>query len=646
MQSFMRKHRKLLLIIIILTIGLPMLFFGLPEFWAAAKGSNEPVLAKVGDIPIYEEQYSQALQRQAQMMSQGATPPTIQELSASGAAQKVLQDLVDQALFTHEVEARDFSINEDFANDQLREESIFKKEDGTFDKEAYNSWVKTMEERGVNWNDVRRSVQDGVARQVFVKAISAPAARILESDIEKELADNSTKIRMKYVAIEPPAEVTEEEIQKQYSDNKERYKTEDKRVAEFVAVPLTPAAPEKAAEIVRQAREGADFAGLITAHSDSAEQNAGDLGWLSQADLAQPHRQVLGTLAPGEVSDPVYGPGGYFIYKVLEKRPNPDSGAEEVHAQQIFLRTELTPEERTAKEKQASDLLEKAKEGGDLAAAAQAAGLQVQTSDPFDFSSMSLRQVDTTDTRQFVSGLGSVAAGEFAPVINGRSNLFVAKVKEVQPGTIPPLEEVRERAKTDALMAKKQTPEYQQKLKVLADRITAEVKSVDEIPAKFPELNAQVKESSEFTKKDYLFQDQLYLSTPEVYDAIGHGDIGTMGGPFKDFQGTTYFVQLSQKTPPTDEEKAKWADERKTIAERQKMMNERDLIEDYQLDMRQRLTQQVPISIDQERLARILGHDQAETGATTATEGESAATESAPAPAETTETPAEAPAEG
>ena len=609
MQTFMRKHRKLLLVIIILTIGIPMLFFGLPAFWHGAQGGAQGrVLATVGKVPIYEEQFMQALQQRAAAMAQGGTPASIEELDQAGVAGEILQQLIDQALFTHEIEQRKFSINEDFADERLREDSMFLNSEGQFDIETYNDWVRTMSDHKVNWNEIRRSVQENVARQVFVNTLSAPAGRVLDSQIEEELRDSSTKIRMRYAAVAPPVDVTEEELRTYFEENLDQFRGVPQRVAAYAAISLRPEVPEIAADLIRQAREGADFAALAEEHSAAQTGDGGALDWLGAEAQELEHRAPVFELAVGEVSDPVPGPGGYFIYKVEEERQNEETAAREVFARQIFLQALLSEEQREARNAQAQAVLASAQESGDLAAAAQEAGLELRQSAPFDMAS-ELAEIPREDFRPFVLGLGNVEEGAFAPVISGLANLYVAQVTEVREGAAPAFEDAQEQVRERVIAQKKMSPEYQAEAQAFHERVKAAANSLEEIAAKFPELNLEIKESSEFSKRDFLFQDELYLSTPEIYAAIAHGEPGKLSGPYMDFRGEGYFVELSQVIPPTEEQMAAWPAERESLRERFMMMAERDLLEDYQLDMRQRLMLEVPISINQERLAVILRRD-------------------------------------
>jgi peptidyl-prolyl cis-trans isomerase SurA len=77
---------------------------------------------------------------------------------------------------------------------------------------------------------------------------------------------------------------------------------------------------EQAAEIVAAARSGKDFAELVKQHSQAASADRGGLvDGLSVEDMSPIILQVLDSLEPGEVSDPVLMPRAVMVLKLLEK---------------------------------------------------------------------------------------------------------------------------------------------------------------------------------------------------------------------------------------------------------------------------------------------------------------------------------------
>lgn len=80
---------------------------------------------------------------------------------------------------------------------------------------------------------------------------------------------------------------------------------------------------ELARDIVTQLRDGADFAELAGQYSDDAmsRTNGGSFGAVSQSSTQypSPFRQAVLALEPGQVSDPIRLPTGFYIAKVTGK---------------------------------------------------------------------------------------------------------------------------------------------------------------------------------------------------------------------------------------------------------------------------------------------------------------------------------------
>lgn len=123
--------------------------------------------------------------------------------------------------------------------------------------------------------------------------------------------------------------------------------SEEFRLASIV-IPLSDgASPEEiqtaerqTRQIYQQLRSGADFTEL--AMSRSAGETAlegGEIGWRKAAQLPPAFAEMLGRLPTGGISEPVRTPGGFMIFKVLEKRGG--SGAQirdEVHVRHILIK--------------------------------------------------------------------------------------------------------------------------------------------------------------------------------------------------------------------------------------------------------------------------------------------------------------------
>lgn len=114
----------------------------------------------------------------------------------------------------------------------------------------------------------------------------------------------------------------------------------------LVAFPSNPSPAQakatlaKSEQILAKLRKGANFAATAVAESAGPHAlNGGDIGWLKGADLPTMFSDVVPSMTPGGISDPIEGPDGYHIVKLIASRqPQQQSMKTEYHVEQIMLR--------------------------------------------------------------------------------------------------------------------------------------------------------------------------------------------------------------------------------------------------------------------------------------------------------------------
>ncbi|HPO13256.1 MAG TPA: peptidyl-prolyl cis-trans isomerase [Candidatus Hydrogenedentes bacterium] len=640
MQDLMRKHKRAILVFMLLFMIVPFVFFfGIPSS-AYVKNkqqqfSEKAMIGKVGGVPLYAQEFRGYLDQLAERQGRGGERPNYQELDKSGEAEKVLKQMVDSALITLAEKKRKFDVANSLAAEQMKKWRIFQDDNGKFNPESWNEWVK--QSKNQDWKALYADQKERISRRVYMDMLMASAGRVLDKDIQKKVEDNYTKIQIKYAKIDPKVEPTEEDIQKQYDDNKETYKTPDTRVVEYVSLSLDPPMPQKALDLVKQAREGADFAKLADENSDLKQQNGGDMGWQSMRDNEPEFRKPLFDLKAGEISDPILGFNSYYIFKVEEERTNEENQKREVHARQIMIKSELPKEEHEKLNDKAKAISDKAKEMKDFPAVAKEYSLEIKRTGPFTKESEEIENFPKNDVRQFRMAFEEQMDDNPYKVVAARSNIYVAHMMGLTPGIIPALADIKDKVREDTIEALKQKDEYKNKVKDYAKKIEEKATSLAQINELFPELAVEIKESSEFTAKDYLFKEQMYVPPTDIFSEVGHGEPGTFGGPLTDYQGNTFFVELLKRTPPAEEDKAKWDEDRKKLRDTETRQAENAILEDYLADMRERTLPQVSFTTNQAMIDEILGRNQPNEAEGEGTgEGEPAkegeAASSAPAP--------------
>ena len=115
-----------------------------------------------------------------------------------------------------------------------------------------------------------------------------------------------------------------------------------------ILIPVSSSAPtaevtrarEKAEQLVKQIRGGADFRRLAIANS--AGQNAlsgGDLGWRKTVELPTLFSDALNGLQVGDVTDPFRSDAGFHILKIHDERGSTEQVVEQTKVRHILIKT-------------------------------------------------------------------------------------------------------------------------------------------------------------------------------------------------------------------------------------------------------------------------------------------------------------------
>ena len=173
------------------------------------------------------------------------------------------------------------------------------------------------------------------------------------ADFEKALksADVTEKELMEYTRkdivinnliqaeVAPKVTVSDDEAKKFYDDNIERFKQEESVRASHILMGVDQKASaeekqkakEKAEDILKKLKEGADFAELAKKESTCpSSAQGGDLGFFNKGQMVPSFEAAAYSLKPGELSGVVETQFGYHIIKTTEKKEATTTKFEEV----------------------------------------------------------------------------------------------------------------------------------------------------------------------------------------------------------------------------------------------------------------------------------------------------------------------------
>lgn len=229
-------------------------------------------------------------------------------------------------------------------------------------------------------------------------------------------------------------------------------------------------AEAKARDIVRQAREGADFSQLAITHSDSPRAlEGGDLGWRRGNALPTLFADAVPRMQAGDVSEPINASGGLHIVKLMDKR-GATAGAlvRETRARHILLQPNVlcTPEQT---ETELRKLRDRIADGADFAALARE-----HSEDPGSANQGGDLgwQGPETFAPEFQRALDVLEPGELSPVFRSPFGFHLAEVLERRERDRS--EELRREQARTAIFRRRASEEYETWLLQLRDEAYVE----------------------------------------------------------------------------------------------------------------------------------------------------------------------------
>lgn len=255
-------------------------------------------------------------------------------------------------------------------------------------------------------------------------------------------------------ALDEGVSPNEEQLRARFDEQQARFITPESRLASHVLLEVAPQADEatietvrqKAADLARRAREGADFSELAREHSEDAGSAVagGDLGWIEPGFMVQAFEDALYELSlENPISDPVQTGFGWHVIQLRDVRPAEGMSFEE--ARDTLLEEYVSEEQERRFLDQADRLVDIIYEDPTtLEPAAEEMGLTIQQAGPFGRAGgtgiAANPQIVNAAFSDLVLQQGSVSD----PIDLGENHIAVVRLEEYIPESVRPLEEVRE----------------------------------------------------------------------------------------------------------------------------------------------------------------------------------------------------------
>ncbi len=493
MLDFVRTKQKSILIkiafgLIILSFVIGYTMLTAPNDRNGQQGND--IAATVNDTEISYTSFQQAysnLYNLYQSIYQGNFNATLEK--QLNLPKQALQQLIEEELLVQQADAMDLDVTEKELVDTIAKYEAFQI-NGQFNRDRYLQVLnyqrmtpeqfETAQRRQLLTQKVREQLQQGAMisdeqlKQAFhdendkinlTLAWLTPA--LVESKVKvddtgladffnknKEQFEIPEKVAIRYLQFDPAryeselAPFSDEEIERSYRRNLDKYEIKEEVKAAHILLSVAKDADQDtidkrrtfAEELLKQLREGADFAALAKANSDdkSNADKGGDLGTFGRGIMVGAFEDAAFALQPGQISDVVQTPFGFHIIKVSE---HTEAGVKPLVDVISEVKQSLTVEkaQQLAYEK-AMDAYNINRKSGNLEAAAEENDLGIKDTGFF-------AREDTIDGIGKIPEVSQAAfalkQGELARPIQTENGVFLFSLKERQPSHIPELSEVK-----------------------------------------------------------------------------------------------------------------------------------------------------------------------------------------------------------
>ena len=169
---------------------------------------------------------------------------------------------------------------------------------------------------GMSYDDFRKSLRDQLTVQHMQQRVVQGQANVSDAEVDILLASNSLKageVHLQHILIATPNGADAAQIQ---------------------------AAHDKAEKVKKDVDDGMDFTQAAIRYSSGQDAlQGGDLGWRRYDEVPEAFADLVEGMQPGQVSQPLRGPSGFHIVKLVDKRVDGKQVVTEYHARHILIKT-------------------------------------------------------------------------------------------------------------------------------------------------------------------------------------------------------------------------------------------------------------------------------------------------------------------
>ncbi len=185
----------------------------------------------------------------------------------------------------------------------------------------------SLAQQNMSYEDFRNHLRDQLMVQHLQQRSVQGQVNVSDSEVDILLASNSLKsgeVHLQHILIGLPNGADAQQIAQ---------------------------ARAKADDVEKQLAGGMDFTAAAIRYSSAQDAlQGGDLGWRRYDEVPEAFANIVEGLQPGQIAQPVRGPSGFHIVKLVDKRAEGKQVVTEYHARHIMIKVdELTNSEEAQK---------------------------------------------------------------------------------------------------------------------------------------------------------------------------------------------------------------------------------------------------------------------------------------------------------
>jgi len=270
----------------------------LTELTAPEEPTN-PIAVTVNGVNITEVEVQKIVKPQLEKMTQQnkQLPPAFAQAFEKQIKQQILDKMIVIQLLDEKVKESNIVITDEEVNTQIQQIASAQKAPLSLEK-----LQSIVESQGFAFDDWKNELRKQLGQQKLFKTQFPESVNITEEDAKKHYDENPTQfetkeqVRASHILITPKADAAD--------PNQEKAR-----------------AKAKAEDLLKQIKEGADFAALAKDNSDCpSAAKGGDLSFFGRGQMVPPFDKVAFAMETGKISDLVETRFGYHIIKVTERK--------------------------------------------------------------------------------------------------------------------------------------------------------------------------------------------------------------------------------------------------------------------------------------------------------------------------------------